>query len=167
MLIAPGLAMIVLLTGCVTGDDNDQDTTGQSTGVDAEGGSRAGELPAELSGPPVLGPVVWSTGVQPDTNEPVGVVSTFTDDSPVIYAVFPIERLPGGTTIRASWTYNGTSLDGMETEVTASEDQLRGWLEFHLKRSNQDPWPDGRYAISLTSGEVLVATGEVALTGSV
>jgi hypothetical protein len=88
-------------------------------------------------------------------------VTVIPPDAQAIYAVFPIERLPAGTRLEASWTFNGTPLEGFDLDVTAPRDQLQGWLEFHLERTGADPWPDGEYAVSLTSSGVLVANGAV------
>ncbi len=161
---ALGLLLVFLLTGCVAEGGDGGVSDDQTGDADTGGDASASELAADLSGPPVLGPVVWSTAVQPCSNLPVAIVSSFADTAEAIYAVFPIERLPAGSTILAEWTYNDTSLDGMEATLTAPADQIGGWLEFHLERSSDDPWPDGKYAIQLTAGGVLLATGEVALT---
>jgi hypothetical protein len=150
--------LVGALAGCVAGDDEPRDPAVET----AEAGA-SGEAPEALNGPPVLGTVTWSTAVQPGTNEPVGVVERFPDSTSVLYAVFPVQRLPKGSSIRASWTFNGTSLDGLEQELTAPRDQVSGWLEFHLERTTQEPWPDGQYAVSLTADNVQIATAEVAV----
>jgi hypothetical protein len=152
------MLMIVasVLTGCVSGDDDSQDPAEQT--AEAASGS---DQSAPLTGPPSVGAVVWSSAVQPETNEPVSPVESFPDTTSVLYAVFPIQRLPEGSTIRAFWTFNGTSLDGLDQEITSPRDQVSGWLEFHLERTGQEPWPDGTYAITLTSDSVQIATGEV------
>ncbi|CAN5547478.1 hypothetical protein BH23CHL4_BH23CHL4_20490 [soil metagenome] len=156
--LAPILVLAVALSGCATGNGDPDDPAAQ-TGV-------AGEESAALTGSPVIGAVIWSTAVQPISNEPLAPVASFEDTASALYAVFPVERFPEGSAIHAVWTFNGTSLPGLDQEITALEDRVNGWLEFHLERSNQDPWPDGRYAISLSAGDVLIATGEVVVVES-
>ncbi|MGE3797093.1 MAG: hypothetical protein AB7G88_04555 [Thermomicrobiales bacterium] len=143
------------VTGCVVGSDDDP-----SAGTSVEEGNSGG---VAVTGPPVLGPVVWSQSVESGTNEPVSPVSSFPDSAPVIFAVFPVERLSSGIVIRASWTFDGEALDGVGAELAVTRDQIGGWLEFHLERTSEDPWPDGEYGIALTTESVLIATGTVSV----
>ncbi len=150
--LATSLLLSLTLGACVressSTDDDEPDADGDEGGI-------------ELSGPPVLGPVIWATSVDPGTNEPETQVTKVPDDAQVFYAVFPVERLAGGTLLDASWTFNGEPLEGLGAEIEASRDQVGGWLEFHLERTSSERWPDGNYGISLTTDGVLVATGGV------
>jgi hypothetical protein len=150
--------LVGALAGCVTGDEEPRDPAVETAEAASEG-----EAPEALTGAPVLGTAIWSTEVQPGTNEPLAPVERFPDSATVLYAVFPVQRLPKGASIQASWTFNGTSLDGLEQELTAPRDQVTGWLEFHLERTGQERWPDGLYAISLTADNAQIATAEVAV----
>lgn len=164
MLVA--ILISLALAGCGIGSGDSKSSADLTSEAASEGAITGSDEPAVLTGSPILGAVVWSTAVQPGTNEPIAPVDSFPDTSPVLYAVFPIDRFPAGSTIRATWTFNGDSLDGFEQEVTAPIDRVSGWLEFHLERTNSEPWPDGSYAIALVADSVLVATGEVQVTAS-
>lgn len=122
-----------------------------------------GQGDVQVTGPPVLGPVVWATAVLPGTSEPTTPVDSFPVETSTIYAVFPVERIASGVVLRATWSFNGQTIPEVGAELTASRDLIGGWLEFHLVRDSDQPWPDGQYGISLSSESVLVATGSVAV----
>ena len=140
------------LAACSSGSGNDDSD---------DAGEQSNEESGVVIGPPVLGPVVWSTAVSPDSNEPTAPVAQFTVDAGTIYAVFSVERLAADTNIRAAWTLDGEAMEGVGAELTTPRDQVGGWLEFHLTRTSNDVWPDGQYGISLTTANVLIATGTV------
>lgn len=146
------LALSLMLASCVR----------ESTDIDGDGATDdAEEEGIELSGPPVLGPVIWAISIIAGTNEPETQVATVPVDAETLYAVFPVERLAAGTVLRAAWTFNGEPLEGLGAEIETPRDQIGGWLEFHLERTSSDLWPDGEYGITLTTDSILVATGEV------
>ena len=79
----------------------------------------------------------------------------------MIFAAFPVERIAKGVVIRSSWTFNGQTVEGVGAEMESTRDQVGGWIEFHLERTSEEPWPDGEYGISLTTENILIATGSV------
>jgi hypothetical protein len=114
-----------------------------------------------------IGPVIWTTGVDPTTKAPTSEVRAFPAQARVIYATAQIRRLQKGATIAAAWSYNGTPIEGFDRSVTSADDQRNVWIEFHLDRRNGGAWPAGTYAVTLTvnghvaeHGAVVVGTGE-------
>jgi hypothetical protein len=145
------VSLVMLATGCGSSSGSTPETDVTPTS----------ENSAAVTGPPVLGPVVWTTAIAPDSNEPTAPVAQFTVDVQTIYAVFPVERLAANTPIRAIWSLNGEAIDGVGAELTTPRDQIGGYLEFHLERTTDEVWPDGEYGVALTTAGVLIATGSV------
>jgi hypothetical protein len=133
-----------LLTGCGLGNES------SGTPDNLEPTETPVVVPTALSGAPRLGEVVWTSAVDPITTAPVGPAPQMND--PAIFAVFPIEALPAGTQLLASWYFNNTSLDGLGSALRVDQDQVSGWVEFHLERTGPDPWPDGDYEVVVTDG---------------
>ena len=120
--------------------------------------------PGSLGGPPVpptpggstaafrspggeVGPIVWAAEIDPLTKAPRTAVESFPADTGTLFAAVPVERMEPGTEVRAQWSYNGNPLD-IAPVVVRSDGAARGaWLEFHLSRSGETPWPDGIYAV--------------------
>ncbi len=103
-----------------------------------------------LSGTPRIGEAVWTSVIQPETNAPVALAPKGTDAT--IYAVFPIESLPAGSQLVASWFFNDTSLDALDSAMRIDTDRVSGWIEFHIERTGTEPWPDGDYEIVVSDG---------------
>lgn len=103
-----------------------------------------------LTGAPAVGAAVWSSAVDPVTNAPTGSTPQASDAA--IYAAFPIESLPAGSQLVASWSFNDTSLDALGSALRIDQDRVSGWVEFHIERTGTEPWPDGEYAIVLSDG---------------
>jgi hypothetical protein len=99
---------------------------------------------------PEIGAVVWAAEVAPGTNEPLDRVERFSADALTIYAVVPVSRIAAGSVLRASWTYNGVPLEGLEQEITfdAAPDATT-WVEFHLSLPTGETWPLGTYEVAL------------------
>lgn len=96
-----------------------------------------------------IGPIVWTTAVDPRTNAPLDPVTLFPGDAPTIFATVSLARWEPRATISAEWSYNGTPLDAFATTVVADRSQRDVWLEFHLSKDPAASWPDGVYAIAL------------------
>lgn len=145
LILSAWLAPLCLaLAGCATGDER----------VEAPSGTVVATS-AEQAAPTELGEVVWASDVDPDTSEPVGQRETFARDDDVIYAVVRTGPLAAGTTLTATWTFNGQSVEGIEVAVTADEARGAGWVEFHLEWNGATLWPVGTLAITITA-----STGE-------
>lgn len=179
------VGLTFILAACGSGDDASSPTPPPTltaatapAGVPPIAASPALATPTLPAGPPVVptpgrsstpfrsdaasvGPVVWATGVDPATKAPTNPVTTFAADAPAIYATLPVDRLTAGTTLGASWRYNGTPLESFLSMVTAETDLADIWAEFHITRSNAEPWPPGVYEITIT------VNGEGAQTATV
>ena len=133
-----------LLVACASGDDRPENTKVPD----------ATETPVEvataLTGSPRLGEAVWTSAIEPETNAPIAIAPQRSDTT--IYAVFPIESLPAGSQLVASWYFNDTTLDSLNSAMRIDQDRVSGWIEFHLERTGSDPWPNGEYEIVLTDG---------------
>ena len=97
-----------------------------------------------------IGPIAWATAIDPTTKAPHGVVPSFAADDRRLYAVMKVIRLSKGTSIAATWSYNGAPLDGFLRTIKADRDLRGAWLEFHIDLGDADAWPAGIYAIAVT-----------------
>lgn len=102
-----------------------------------------------------LGPVVWTTGVDPETGKPIDRVESFPRNTKTIYAAFEVMNLPQGSTLTATWRINGRLVEGLESTIQVNEAQPAGWAEFHLDWEGRTMWPVGTLGILITS-----STGE-------
>ncbi|MCC6675479.1 MAG: hypothetical protein IT339_09810 [Thermomicrobiales bacterium] len=119
-------------------------------------------VPTALTGPPRLSSPVWTNAIAPETNAPVDTTPVIGDT--VIYAVFPIESLPAGSQLLASWFFNDTSLDALDSAMRIDRDRVSGWVEFHIERTGPDPWPDGVYKIIVSDGTRELQRSEIAIS---
>ena len=97
-----------------------------------------------------IGPIVWSADIDPTTKAPRAPVDTFPADTRTIYAALPFARVAEGTAITATWTYNGTPLDGFVSTVRTERAERDIWVEFHIALTSAEPWPTGTYAVAVT-----------------
>jgi hypothetical protein len=134
-----------LLAACASG--NDENPVTSST---AEPTETLVVAPTALTGTPRLGEAVWTSAIQPESNSPIALAPKVSDAT--IYAVFPIESLPAGSQLVASWFFNDTSLDGLNSAMRIDQDRVTGWIEFHIEQTGSDSWPDGEYEIVVTDG---------------
>ena len=111
---------------------------------------------------PMVGPIVWTTAVDPRSSAPSDTVTTYPPDAPRLIAAAPMHGLPSGATLTASWSYNDTSLDAFGTALTVTSGE-QTWVSFYIARSDDSLWPAGVYAItiSLAGREVARSTVEV------
>lgn len=96
-----------------------------------------------------LGPIVWAREVDPTSKAPRAAVQSFSGGSPMLHAAVPVARLARGTSLSASWSYNGTPLPLPPTQVIAERDERDAWVEFHLAQASGEPWPSGVYAVAV------------------
>lgn len=147
------VCVVAVLSACSGGGDSgDSDEAASSPTI------------PPLTGPPVVGEPVWSRSIDPQTNEPAEAVESFADTDRVLYLSVPIERLPAGTEIDALWSYNDTQLEGSTVQLIADRDQTGGWIEVHLERTSEEPWPDGTYRVQLQYQSTPIANSEVEIT---
>jgi len=117
----------------------------------------------ERAAPTELGEVVWASDVDPATSGPVGQREAFSRDEDVIYAAVKTGSLAAGTTLTATWTFNGQPVEGIDVAVTADEARGAGWVEFHLEWNGATLWPVGTLGVTITAstGESTKGTVEI------
>jgi hypothetical protein len=110
-----------------------------------------------------LGPIVWTSAVDPRTSAPTDTVTAYAPDARRIIAVAPVRGLPRGSTVAAAWFYNDTSLDSFATQLTMTGDADQTWVSFYIERREEKPWPSGTYeiAVSVDGTEIQRASVEV------
>jgi hypothetical protein len=154
--LAIWLSATLVLAGCGGGDGTRRNATATAT-----------DSPAAVGTPtptgPVVGTIVWATALDPATNAPTNPVTRFAPTDPVLYATLAVARLPTGATLTASWTYNGVPLDALAAITTAVWSPDTAYLEFHLARGDQTPWPEGTYAVAIALDGQPLATAAVAV----
>ena len=152
------VVLLAALTACGGGEDPAPTPTAPAVD-DAPATPGTATAPADA-----FGEIVWTTTIDAGTNNPTERLVTLPAAASTIYAVVPVTWVPSGTTITARWTYNDTPIQGMDATVQLPEigdDSV--WIEFHLQRSGEEPWPDGMYAIEISRGEEVVGAGTVAV----
>ena len=107
--------------------------------------------------------MVWATSIDLNTKAPLQRVTAFPGDGRAIYATLPVARVAAGTTFGASWSYNGTPLEGFRSTLTAPEDRRDTWTAFHIELTGTEPLPDGTYAIEVTVNGQTAQTAAVAV----
>lgn len=147
-----------LLVACGTGDKESPEAIEPATATVAPT-----LVPTALSGPPVLGNVVWATEIEPQTDAPIHPATPVIGDT-TIYAVFPIVSLPAGSQLIASWYFNDTSLDALNSAMRIDRDRVDGWVEFHIERTGSEPWPDGVYEVVVSDGTNELQRAEIAIS---
>lgn len=110
-----------------------------------------------------LRPVVWTTGIDPDTGEPTDRVEVFPRDTDRIYAALEVMNMPEGGTLAATWEINGQPVEGLESTIRIDAAQPAGWAEFHLDWEGQTMWPVGtlRITIASSTGETVESSVEI------
>lgn len=106
--------------------------------------------PVAASPIPSLSDVVWATAADPVTNAPRDEVASFSPDAPRIAAFVLTGALPAGSTIRAEWEYNDTTLDAFARQIVLPATTDRTWLSFHIDRGDAEAWPAGVYEVSIS-----------------
>jgi hypothetical protein len=158
-LVALGVVLLLGLSACGGGSSNTTETPALTNTV-ADVTPTATVDPDK---PAALGKVQWAAAVNEITKAPTAPVDKFPVETPAIYAAYPIEYLPAATFLTATWTYNGQALPGLTDEVLIVEMSTSGWVEFHLFRGGNDPWPAGTYGVTVSTDTETLTTDEVEL----
>ena len=155
--------LVPVLVAC--GNDSDSSDPTEVATAAAPAPATEAALATEIPAPVqvVAADPVWTTSVEPGTNRPLGEVGDeFDATAPAIYAAVTIVAAPAGSMLVATWTYNDTSVQGMDATVQLPEVRFEPiWLEFHLERQSGDEWPDGEYRITLREGDRVVSDGTI------
>lgn len=147
-----GAAVAVVISAC-GGNDSEPPTV-----------TPVPELPQDTPTPPpppVVGPVVWATGVVTGTNAPQATVESFSIDAPMIFAVVRLENVRSGAVLSAAWTYEGVPISQATSGFITGAFFNAGYVEFHLAKSAERDWPRGTYAVAVSLDGAVVAEGNV------
>lgn len=152
----PGfLALIIaasLLTACGGGDGPESTPAPEATDVP--------EPTATLAPDASLGEVTWSTALG-DDGAPEGELESFSREAEVIHASVEVANLAGGETLTATWTINGTEIEGMTSTVTIDQATASGWASFSLTWNGAALWPTGTLGVIITASNGMSASGEI------
>ena len=111
-----------------------------------------------------VGPIVWATAVDPATGAPNQPVASYRSDAPQIIAVMQTSDLAAGSTVDATWEYNNTSLDAFATRLVPAASAAESWINFHIERSPDVPWPAGTYQVTVSLNGATVQQGSIEVT---
>lgn len=149
MTVVMRTAMILLvgalaLTGCGSGDGATSDPT--ATVVATPTAVATTVAPPEIT----LGEVVWTSAIADGTGAPVDALTSLPNNASQVVAAVPVETLPAGVTIQASWSIDGDALPGLEpAPILVDEAREDAWLAWTLSWSSEQPWPIGRLGIHI------------------
>lgn len=135
-------------------------------------GGDSGEMPtapdvAEATPPPQpisLGEVVWATEIDHRTQEPGDSVTSYPNNAPAIIAAVPVESVPEGAEITATWMIDGTEVPQATTSVVAQGPVDEGWVTFRFTRDTNRLFPLGVLAVTVTGPDGETTSGEVEIT---
>ena len=157
------MSLILLLTlslaACSTGD-NDADPTETPVTTAPTQTPEQPEIPLKIE------PPVWTTGIDPVDGSPVDSVEWFSTDASVIYAAFQTSEIAEGTSFTISWIMNDVPVPGLNPTLEMTAGTPAGWIEIHLDRTSELPWPEGTLTIQLKVGNETVSTGSIELRDS-
>ena len=95
--------------------------------------------------------VVWTSGVDEASGEPLDEVDAYTTVSPAIVAVVPAANVPAGTEFTATWTIDGIEVPEATMSVTVDEDMRVAWVAFELARDEGRYFPLGELEVTVTT----------------
>ncbi len=143
----------LLLAGCGGGEDDATPTPTAEATV-------APESTATMVPETGLGDVTWSTGLT-GAGAPDGDLDTFSRENEVIHASVEATNLQAGETLTASWSINGTPVEGLDTGVTIDANTTSGWVSFLLTWNGAALWPTGTLEVMITTSTGISATGSI------
>lgn len=97
-----------------------------------------------------VGPIVWAAEIDARTKAPLAPVASFPVEAAALHATMPVTRVEAGAVVEATWSYNGTPLNGADTDLVVAAAAEGAWLEFHLSRRDEILWPAGIYAVQVS-----------------
>lgn len=152
----PGfLALIIvasLMAACGDGDGPGSTPTPEQ--------SANPEPTATMAPEAALGDVIWSTALG-DDGAPDGTLESFSREDQVIHASVEVANLAGGETLTATWTINGTEIEGMESTVSIDQATTSGWATFSLTWNGAALWPTGTLGVRITASNGASASSEI------
>lgn len=152
------LACAVLLVAC--GNDVPSPESGDATAVATPHSDGVdGDAP---SAPEMdVGEIIWAQAVEPETGEPTDIVTRFNTESPAIIAVIEVSEVPSGTGFTASWTINDQSIDGIDMDISSSDDLEHAWIAFSFTRDEGQLYPIGQLNVVITTSEGDLREGSI------
>jgi hypothetical protein len=145
--------LVAILLGCLaiaSGCGSDQ-------GADGEQASDVAPTPQSTENPFGILDVVWTSGVDEQSGEPIDEVDSFTTVSPRIVAVVQAENVPAGTVFTATWTIDGLEVPEATMEATVDADMATAWVAFEFIRAEGRYFPLGELEVSVaaSNGETI------------
>jgi hypothetical protein len=150
------LGACLLLAAC-GGDGSTADPTPIATVAPTLETTHQAVVPLEIADP------VWASGIDPADGSPLDTLEWVATDTDAIYAVFETGPIAAGTAFDVSWTMNDVVVPGLDPTLQIRADTPSGWIEFHLERTSELPWPSGMLAIELSVNGEVVASGSIEL----
>lgn len=145
------LACLMLVTGC-GGGESPKPTPEPDV------------APEPTVAPFTLDDIVWSSGVDAATGEPLDEVDAYTTVSQAIVAVVPATNVPAGTEFTAIWTIDGLDVPETTMSVIVEEDMSTAWIAFELARDEGRYFPLGELELTVTSSTGEEVSGSVRIT---
>jgi hypothetical protein len=139
--------LVAILLGCLAiavGCGSDQDEDGEQA-PEPTSSPRPTQIPFGISD------VVWTSGVDEQTGEPVDEVDSFTTVSPRLVAVVQAENVPAGTVFTATWTIDGLKVPEAEMTATVDADMATAWVAFEFIRDEGRYFPLGELEVTITA----------------
>lgn len=115
-------------------------------------------LPVALSG------VTWTTGIDPDTQEPQDNIERYPNDAPVIIAAVEVKNLPAGAVLTATWTIDGVDVPEATMRAGTGTALASGWATFRFTREDGHLFPLGILSVTVTTEDGSTVSGSVEIT---
>lgn len=155
-LIVVTLGCVLVLAGCGGGSDD-----AGSTPAPTARATQPPERPAETPVPPGMSEVVWTTEIDPETREPEGEVTSFTNEAAVIIAAVQVSSIPAGEVLTATWSIDGLEVPEMTTQAMTDASLETGWATFQLRREEGRSFPLGELQVQITTSDGTEVIGAV------
>lgn len=109
--------------------------------------------------------VIWTSGIDEDSGEPIDEVDAFTTISDRIVAVVPAANVPAGTEFTATWTIDGLNVPEATMTATVEQEMSTAWVAFEFLRDEGRYFPLGELEVTVTatSGETVEGSVEIGL----
>ena len=134
---------VLLLAGCSTDDGGTSPTPTPEATVAST---------AAATGPSVaLGPIAWTTALDPATGAPEDDLEVVAYDAPAIIAAIETGPLPAGTELTGEWAMNGVAVPGGPVIVRTDQAREAGWVNFELTLNEGKTWPPGVLELTVTA----------------
>lgn len=156
MRVVAAAVVLVLLVAC--GDDSSEPDEGTPVPATQTAEARQEPEPLQLSG------IVWTTGLDPETGEPLDDVTSYPTNAPAIIAAVNVEQLPAGAELTATWTIDGTEVPDAAMSATSERAVTDAWVTFRFDRADDRLFPLGDLVVTITASDGEAVSGEVEIT---